>query len=76
MRSCSDLWAQWRFCMRTKTMGEEERKRRVWEWNREKEVRRRVGRNSEEVWGLRTEGAPEGALGIWEGRGEEGGKVV
>lgn len=64
--------------MRTKTMGEEERRRRVWEWNREKEARRRVGRNSEEVWSLRTEGPPEGALGLWDvgEEDEENGGVV
>lgn len=59
--------------MRTKTMGEEERRRRVWEWNREKEARRRVGRNSEEVWSLRTEAPGRGMLGVWdEEEGEEG----
>jgi len=54
-------------------MGEEERRRRVWEWNREKEARRRVGRNSEEVWSLRTEAPGRGMLGVWdEEEGEEG----
>ena len=57
--------------MRTKTMGEEEKRRRVWEWNREKEARRRLGRNSEEVWSIRTEGPPEGALGLWYVKEEE-----
>lgn len=53
LRSCSELWAQWRFCMRTKTMGDEERKQRIWEWSREKEARKKLGRNSEEVWGAK-----------------------
>jgi len=55
LRSCSDLWAQWRFCMRTKAMGEETKRKRIREFNREKAARYKIGRSSEDVWEVRTE---------------------
>lgn len=55
LRSCSDLWAQWRFCMRTKAMGEETKRRRVREFNQEKAAKYKVGRSSEDIWEVRTE---------------------
>ncbi|KAB8627220.1 hypothetical protein FH972_026053 [Carpinus fangiana] len=53
MRSCSDLWAQWRFCMRTKAMGGEERKDRIKEWEQRKVIKYKVGKSSEDVWAVR-----------------------
>lgn len=53
MRSCSDLWAQWRFCMRTKAMGAEEKKERIREWEQRKVVKYKLGRSSEDVWHVR-----------------------
>lgn len=53
MRSCSDWWAQWRFCMRTKAMSEEQRRLSIRQWNLEKAARQRMGNNSEMVWQLR-----------------------
>ena len=55
LRSCKEQWKQWRFCMRTKAMGEEERRKRIREWYMEREARKRVGRSSERVWDVRTE---------------------
>ena len=55
LRSCTDQWKQWRFCMRCKAMGEEERKRRIREWYMERDARKRVGTSSERVWEVRTE---------------------
>jgi len=55
LRSCSELWAQWRFCMRTKAMGDETKKEKIREFNREKAAKYKVGRSSEDVWEIRTE---------------------
>lgn len=63
MRSCSDLWAQWRFCMRTKAMGEETRKQRIREWEMAKVGKYKTGRSSEDVWSVRRVGVGEGAFG-------------
>ena len=55
LRSCTEQWKQWRFCMRTKAMGEDEKKRRIREFYMEREAKKRVGRSSERVWDVRTE---------------------
>lgn len=55
MRSCSELWAQWRFCMRTKAMSEDTRKVKIREWNLKKVAKYKRARSSEDVWGPRTE---------------------
>jgi len=55
LRSCSDLWAQWRFCMRTKVMSEDTRKENIREFNMKKAVKYKVGRSSEDIWEVRTE---------------------
>lgn len=55
LRACSDLWAQWRFCMRTKTMSEELKKTKVREFNQQKAVKYKIGRSSEDVWEVRKE---------------------
>ncbi|KAF2754048.1 hypothetical protein EJ05DRAFT_163319 [Pseudovirgaria hyperparasitica] len=55
LRSCSEHWGQWRFCMRLKVLQPQEREQRVREFYREKEAHTRVGRNSEEVWKRRTD---------------------
>lgn len=53
LKSCSDHWAQWRFCMRLKTVPEEQKAERVQRWYKEREAKVRAGRNSEEVWSIR-----------------------
>ncbi len=67
MRSCSEQWSQFWFCMRTNRgyMGEEERERRVREHYRQRETKYRVGPSSEDVWRQRerrVEGAFEGDM--------------
>lgn len=54
-RSCTELWAQWRFCMRTKAMGDDKAKMRIREWNQRKAARYKRGRSSEDVWVSRSE---------------------
>jgi len=55
LRSCSDLWAQWRFCMRSKAWGEETRKMKIRDFNREKAAKYKIGKSSEDVWEVRRE---------------------
>ena len=59
LRSCSEQWKAWRFCMRTKAMSEEEKKRQIREFHMEREAKKRVGRNSERIWEIRTEPVKE-----------------
>ncbi|KAL9081820.1 MAG: hypothetical protein Q9159_007004 [Coniocarpon cinnabarinum] len=53
LRSCTEQWKQWRFCMRMKTMSEDEKKKRIREWYLRKDAVRRVGKSSEDVWEVR-----------------------
>lgn len=55
LRSCTEQWRQWRFCMRTKAMSEDEKKRRIREFYMEREAKKRVGRSSEKIWEIRTD---------------------
>ena len=55
LRSCTEQWKQWRFCMRTKAMSDDEKKRRIREFYMEKNAKKRVGRSSERIWEVRTE---------------------
>lgn len=55
LRSCSEQWAKWRFCMRTRAMNEDVRRERIQEWYREQAARYRVGRSSEDVWKARVQ---------------------
>lgn len=55
LRSCSDLWAQWRFCMRSKAWGEETRRMKIRDFNREKAAKYKIGKSSEDVWEVRRE---------------------
>ncbi|KAI9725510.1 MAG: hypothetical protein M1828_003181 [Chrysothrix sp. TS-e1954] len=55
VRGCDELWYAWRFCIRTKAMDKEEARHRIREWNKSKAARRKLGRNSEEVWEMRRE---------------------
>jgi hypothetical protein len=74
LRSCSENWNDFWFCMRTKNSynPREVKERLVQERYREKEERLRSGPNSEDVWRLRGEGEKVvGAFGMKE-RGREG----
>ncbi|KAF2488494.1 hypothetical protein BU16DRAFT_427512, partial [Lophium mytilinum] len=55
LRSCSEHWASFWFCMRSKSLGAEERARKVQEHYREKAARVKAGRSSEDVWEVRGE---------------------
>ncbi|KAI9661410.1 MAG: hypothetical protein M1831_003143 [Alyxoria varia] len=52
-RRCNDQWAQFRFCMRTKVMGEKKRRQKIQEWNLRKAVKFKTERSSEDVWDVR-----------------------
>jgi hypothetical protein len=58
LRSCSDLWQQWRFCMRTKVMSDDTKKEKVREYNMQKQLKFKIGRSSEDVWEVRKEPVP------------------
>ena len=63
VQSCSDHWAAFRFCMRTRTLPKEERERRIVDHYAERDERReREFGSSERVWEMR-EGAVERAFG-------------
>ncbi|KAF2717947.1 hypothetical protein K431DRAFT_206898, partial [Polychaeton citri CBS 116435] len=63
LKSCSEQWGAFWFCMRTRTLGDGERRRQIVEYYREREEKRRSpegeaergikGGNSEDVWPLR-----------------------
>lgn len=55
LRSCSDLWAQWRFCMRTKVMSEDTKHSKIREFNQRRAAKYKMGPSSEDVWELRKE---------------------
>ncbi|MCJ1417936.1 hypothetical protein MMC32_004281 [Xylographa parallela] len=67
MRSCSDQWSNFFFCMRTNrgAMGEEWKKRKIQEHYEERAKKYKIGPSSEDVWEMRkeiVEGAFEGDL--------------
>ncbi|KAF2812090.1 uncharacterized protein BDZ99DRAFT_460870 [Mytilinidion resinicola] len=53
LRSCSEHWAQFWFCMRSKSLGEAERRRAVQAHYRQKAARVKAGKSSEDVWEVR-----------------------
>jgi hypothetical protein len=55
LRSCSEHWSQFWFCMRTRSKGEETKRREIEEWYRKREEKYRVGPSSEDVWEEREE---------------------
>ncbi|KAG7010131.1 hypothetical protein G7Y79_00001g004030 [Physcia stellaris] len=69
MRSCSEHWGSFWFCMRTNRgfMGDEEKQKRVREHYWRKEEKYRQGPSSEDVWALRGRW-----LGGWRGGRFEG----
>ena len=58
LRSCSDLWQQWRFCMKTKVMSDDTKRDKIREYNMQKALKFKIGRSSEDVWETRTEAVP------------------
>lgn len=55
LRSCSEHWADWRFCMGLKSKGREEKEAAVQDRYRDKEEKVRGRANSEDVWRRRGE---------------------
>ena len=56
LRSCSEHWSDFWFCMRIKSKAKGVKELFVEERYREKEDKLRQGRNSEEVWEMRRDG--------------------
>lgn len=56
LRSCSDNWADFWFCMRVKSYGEPEKSKVISEHYRQKETKYRKGPSSEDVWEERKPG--------------------
>lgn len=55
VRSCSDNWSQFWFCMRTRSKSDESKREAIQEWYRKKEAKHRAGPNSEDIWEERSE---------------------
>jgi hypothetical protein len=55
VRSCSDNWSQFWFCMRTRSKSEESKREAIQDWYRKKEAKHRAGPNSEDIWEERSE---------------------
>ncbi|KLJ11338.1 hypothetical protein EMPG_13388 [Blastomyces silverae] len=65
LRSCSEHWSDFWFCMRTRSYSEEEKAKMVSDRYRKKAVKYKTGPSSEDVWDVRTEpvrGAFQGDL--------------
>ncbi|EEH03792.1 conserved hypothetical protein [Histoplasma capsulatum G186AR] len=65
LRSCSEHWSDFWFCMRTRSYSAEEKARMVADRYRRKAVKYKTGPSSEDVWDVRTEpvkGAFQGDL--------------
>ncbi|KAH7036743.1 hypothetical protein B0J12DRAFT_677897 [Macrophomina phaseolina] len=56
LRSCSDNWADFWFCMRIKSYGDAEKAKLISEHYRQKEAKYRKGPSSEDVWAERKPG--------------------
>ncbi|PGG98133.1 hypothetical protein GX51_06982 [Blastomyces parvus] len=55
LRSCSEHWSDFWFCMRTRSYSEEEKAKMVSDRYRKKAVKYKTGPSSEDVWDVRTE---------------------
>lgn len=54
LRDCSESWRAFWFCMRTKSYPDEERRRRIREFYKQRDRKYYVGPSSEDVWDMRT----------------------
>ncbi|GAB7354851.1 hypothetical protein MBLNU459_g5227t1 [Dothideomycetes sp. NU459] len=57
LRSCSDNWSAFWFCMRVRTLGDNERQEAVRDYyeKREDRIKQERGGSSEDIWEMRTE---------------------
>ncbi|KAI5286442.1 hypothetical protein KEM52_002004 [Ascosphaera acerosa] len=55
LRSCSERWSDFWFCMRTNQLPDEERKAAIADHYRKKAVKYKTGPSSEDIWEMRTE---------------------
>ncbi|KAF2789275.1 hypothetical protein K505DRAFT_328343 [Melanomma pulvis-pyrius CBS 109.77] len=73
LRSCSEHWADWRFCMGLKSKSAEAKREAVQDRYRDKEEKVRGKKNSEDVWERR--GPGESIVGAFSKAEEEGRRV-
>lgn len=55
LRSCSEHWENFWLCMKTRTFGDNEKRRVIREHNRRKAIKYKTGPSSEDVWEVRME---------------------
>ncbi|RAL10747.1 uncharacterized protein BO97DRAFT_406742 [Aspergillus homomorphus CBS 101889] len=55
LRSCSEHWKTFWFCMKSRNWGEEQRKKAIRDHNRKNAIKYKTGPSSEDVWDVRTE---------------------
>ncbi|OJJ89441.1 EMI1 family protein, partial [Aspergillus glaucus CBS 516.65] len=55
LRSCSEHWDNFWLCMRTRSWGENERRKAIRDHNRKKAIKYKTGPSSEDVWDMRTQ---------------------
>lgn len=55
LRSCSEHWDNFWLCMRTRSYGDNERKKAIRDHYRKKTIKYRTGPSSEDVWDMRRE---------------------
>ncbi|KAL9619891.1 MAG: hypothetical protein Q9160_005538 [Pyrenula sp. 1 TL-2023] len=66
LRDCKQHWSDFWFCMRTKSYGEDERKKAIQDRWRNKEHKFKTGPSSEDVWRQRNERVTGAFTGNWE----------
>lgn len=54
LKDCGAHWKAFWFCMRVKSLGKDERERRIRQFHVDREDKYRTGPSSEDVWDLRT----------------------
>ncbi|EFR03383.1 hypothetical protein MGYG_06382 [Nannizzia gypsea CBS 118893] len=55
LRSCSEHWSDFWFCMRSKSLSDEEREKAISDRYRRKAIKYKTGPSSEDIWDLRKE---------------------
>ncbi|KAI9671222.1 MAG: hypothetical protein M1817_003729 [Caeruleum heppii] len=55
IKSCSDHWSAFWFCMRNRSYPQEEGKAKIRDFYRKRAIKYKVGPSSEDIWAVRTE---------------------